>query len=102
MSARARGFIAHWHPRADTLALLDQVQGVLAEYSHQRSPALRQIFYRLVGAHGLYVNRLTGAGVNWALVHAHTTSDPGKVTNESEIMPDAFNAAGKQSAVPGR
>jgi len=40
MSARPRGFIADWHPRA-------QVQGVLDEHAHQLSLTLRQIFYRL-------------------------------------------------------
>jgi hypothetical protein len=52
MSPRPRGFITNWRPRADTLALLDQVQGVLEEYADQLPLTLRQIFYRLVGAHG--------------------------------------------------
>jgi hypothetical protein len=49
---RPRGFITDWRPRADTLALLDQVQAVLDEYADQLPLTLRQIFYRLVGAHG--------------------------------------------------
>jgi hypothetical protein len=52
MSPRPRGFITDWRPRADTLALLDQVQAVLDEYRDQLPLTLRQIFYRLVGAHG--------------------------------------------------
>jgi hypothetical protein len=52
MSPRPRGFIADWTPTAATLALVDQVQGVLDEYAKQLPLTLRQIFYRLVGAHG--------------------------------------------------
>jgi hypothetical protein len=52
MSARPRGFIDGWQPRAETQALLDQVNRVLAEYAEQLPLTLRQIFYRLVGAYG--------------------------------------------------
>jgi hypothetical protein len=48
---RPRGFIDKWTPRAATLALLDQVKAVLAEYVEQLPLTLRQIFYRLVGAY---------------------------------------------------
>ena len=47
---RPRGF-ADWKPQAHTLALLDQVQGVLDEYADYLPLTVRQIFYRLVGAH---------------------------------------------------
>jgi hypothetical protein len=47
---RVRGF-APWSPEKATLALLDQVQGVLAEYADHLPLTIRQIFYRLVGAH---------------------------------------------------
>src|SRR6266487_1486294 len=47
---RVRGF-APWSPKADTLALLDQVRGVLDEYEDYLPLTIRQIFYRLVGAH---------------------------------------------------
>jgi hypothetical protein len=47
---RVRGF-APWIPKADTLALLDQVRGVLDEYEDYLPLIIRQIFYRLVGAH---------------------------------------------------
>jgi hypothetical protein len=47
---RVRGF-ATWSPKADTLALLDQVRGVLDEYEDYLPLTIRQIFYRLVGAH---------------------------------------------------
>ena len=45
-----RGF-APWSPEQATLALLDQVQGVLDEYVDHLPLTIRQIFYRLVGAH---------------------------------------------------
>ena len=48
---RARGF-ADWSPRAETLALLARVNAVLGEYQDHLPLTLRQIFYRLVGAHG--------------------------------------------------
>jgi hypothetical protein len=47
---RVRGF-APWSPEKATLALLDQVRGVLAEYADHLPLTIRQIFYRLVGAH---------------------------------------------------
>jgi hypothetical protein len=47
---RVRGF-APWSPEKTTLALLDQVQGVLDEYADHLPLTIRQIFYRLVGAH---------------------------------------------------
>ena len=49
---RARGFIADWSPRNATRVLLDQVQAVLDEYAEHLPLTNRQIFYRLVGAHG--------------------------------------------------
>lgn len=49
---RARGFIADWSPRDQTHVLLDQVQAVLDEYADHLPLTNRQIFYRLVGAHG--------------------------------------------------
>lgn len=48
---RPRGF-APWRPRRDTLGLLDTIRGVLAEYGDQLPLTARQVFYRLVGAHG--------------------------------------------------
>lgn len=48
---RPRGFAA-WNPRPDTLALVAQVQGVLAEYADYLPLTIRQVFYRLVGAAG--------------------------------------------------
>jgi len=50
MRTRVRGF-APWSPEKATLALLDQVQGILDEYADHLPLTIRQIFYRLVGAH---------------------------------------------------
>ncbi len=48
---RQRGF-APWTPQAKTRALLEQVHGVLVEYRDYLPLTCRQIYYRLVGAHG--------------------------------------------------
>lgn len=49
-TTRPRGY-APWTPRADTVALLDNVRAVLDEYRAYLPLTLRQLFYRLVGAH---------------------------------------------------
>ena len=48
---RPRGFI-DWRPQAATVALLNQVKAVLTEYDAYLPLTCRQVFYRLVGAHG--------------------------------------------------
>jgi hypothetical protein len=48
---RPRGF-APWSPQPETLELLARVNAVLREYADHLPLTLRQIFYRLVGAHG--------------------------------------------------
>lgn len=48
---RPRGY-ADWRPQHRTQALLDDVQNVLEEYADFLPLTVRQIFYRLVGAHG--------------------------------------------------
>ena len=51
--ARPRGFIANYNPRPKTLALIVDVQAVLAQYVPTYGPmTLRQIFYRLVATAG--------------------------------------------------
>jgi hypothetical protein len=50
-ATRPRGFV-DWNPQKNTQALLSQVQAVLDEYADYLPLAIRQIFYRLVGAHG--------------------------------------------------
>jgi hypothetical protein len=51
IKTRVRGF-APWAPRGETLQLLAQVRGVLDECRDHLPLTIRQIFYRLVGAHG--------------------------------------------------
>lgn len=48
--ARPRGF-APWNPQRDTLAVITQVRAVLVEYAQYLPLTIRQVFYRLVGAH---------------------------------------------------
>lgn len=48
---RRRGF-AEWNPRAETLALVEQVRAVLDEYRDHLPLTIRQAFYRLVGTQG--------------------------------------------------
>jgi hypothetical protein len=50
--ARRRGYITDYRPQAKTLALLNQVRAVLAEYRSYWPLTVRQVFYRLVGAYG--------------------------------------------------
>lgn len=47
---RPRGFI-RWNPQTKTRELIEQVQTVLEEYRSHLPLTLRQVFYRLVGAH---------------------------------------------------
>jgi hypothetical protein len=49
-ATRVRGF-APWRPQHDTLRLLHQVLAILDEYLAYLPLTIRQIFYRLVGAH---------------------------------------------------
>lgn len=49
-STRPRG-LAAWNPQRKTRRVLDQVREVLSEYADYLPLAIRQIFYRLVGAY---------------------------------------------------
>src|SRR5262245_64066815 len=49
---RPRGYIENWTPRPDTQIIIDWVLAVLVEYAAYLPLTLRQVFYRLVGAHG--------------------------------------------------
>jgi hypothetical protein len=49
---RPRGYIQHYRPRPATEALLADIRAVLEEYGDHWPLTARQIFYRLVGAHG--------------------------------------------------
>lgn len=48
---RPRGF-APWTPRPDTLALVQDVQAVLADYAEHLPLTIRQVFYRLIATRG--------------------------------------------------
>ena len=48
---RPRGFV-DWHPQAATRILIEQVEAILTEYADYLPLTYRQVFYRLVGAHG--------------------------------------------------
>jgi hypothetical protein len=50
-STKPRGFIEAWRPQPKTEALLGQVKAILEEYRDHLPLTIRQIFYRLVGAH---------------------------------------------------
>lgn len=52
---RPRGF-APWNPQTTAQALLGQVRDVLNEYAEHLPLTCRQVFYRLVGAHGFEKN----------------------------------------------
>lgn len=51
-TGRHRGYIPNYRPQAKTLRLLEQADAVLDEYSAYWPLTCRQIFYRMVGAHG--------------------------------------------------
>lgn len=51
-TARPRGYIDNYRPQAKTRALLDDVLVVLEEYRDHLPLTSRQIYYRLIGAHG--------------------------------------------------
>lgn len=51
-TGRPRGYINGYKPQAKTRELLDQAQAVLDEYREYWPLTCRQIFYRMVGAHG--------------------------------------------------
>lgn len=51
-TGRPRGYIEDYSPQAKTRALLEQAQAVLDEYREYWPLTCRQIFYRMVGAHG--------------------------------------------------
>ena len=48
---RPRGYIDNYRPQAKTMVLLNDVKAVLEEYREYWPLTVRQIFYRLVGAH---------------------------------------------------
>jgi len=49
---RPRGYIADYRPRPETDVLLEAARSVLDEYREHWPLTVRQIYYRLIGAHG--------------------------------------------------
>jgi hypothetical protein len=49
--SRPKGFTPDWRPQAKTRVLLAQIEAVLDEYRSYLPLTVRQVFYRLVGAH---------------------------------------------------
>jgi hypothetical protein len=88
ISVRPRGFIDDWRPRTETRQLLDQVQGVLDEYRDQLPLTLRQIFYRLVGAHAYEKTELAYKQLTEALNRARRA----RVIEMSAIRDDGFTS----------
>lgn len=66
---RPKGY-AEWRPQRRTRVLLEQVGAVLAEYEEQLPLTVRQVFYRLVGAHGYPKDERAYARLCEALVRA--------------------------------
>ncbi len=50
--SRPKGYIADYKPKPDTIALLTDVKAMLNEYRAHWPLTARQIYYRLIGAHG--------------------------------------------------
>jgi hypothetical protein len=88
-TTRVRG-LAPWQPQHTTIGLLAKVQSVLVEYVEYLPLTVRQIFYRLVGAHsydkteqayarlGEHLNRARRAG----LIQFDTIRDDGTTLAE--------------------
>ena len=95
-ATRVRG-LAPWQPQRATRDLLEKVQAVLDEYAEFLPLTVRQIFYRLVGAHGFdktenayarlgeYLNRARRAG----LIPFGAIRDDGTTM----VEPDAWDSA---------
>lgn len=66
---RPRGY-AEWRPQTKTRVILEQVVDVLNEYEDYLPLTVRQIFYRLVGAHGYDKTELAYSRLSEHLVRA--------------------------------
>jgi hypothetical protein len=87
--SRPRGFVDRWSPRAETRALLDHVEDVLAEYGEQLPLTLRQIFYRLVGAHAYEKTELAYERLGETLGKARRA----RLIDMNAIRDDGFTSA---------
>lgn len=104
---RARGF-APWNPRPETLALVGDVETVLADYRDYLPLTIRQVFYRLVSTRGFLksetayarlcetMNRARRAG----LIDFASIRDDGAARYEATSWHDAgtFRAAMRATA----
>jgi hypothetical protein len=88
VSQRPRGFVQRWNPRAETLALLEKVTGILAEYVRQSPLTIRQIFYRLVGRHGFEKTELVYSRLGETLNKARRA----RIADMDAIRDDGFTA----------
>ena len=106
-TTRVRG-LAPWSPQRATRELLDRVQAVLREYSAHLPLTIRQIFYRLVGAHGFdktegaykrlgeCLNRARRAGlIDWGALRDDgiTWEDNGGCSSAADLVQTFFRAA---------
>jgi hypothetical protein len=66
---RPRGY-AEWQPQRKTRALLYEVRAILEEYDEHLPLTVRQVFYRMVGAHGYEKTELAYSRLCELLVRA--------------------------------
>ena len=94
---RPRGYISAYNPRSETLRLLEAAKAVLDEYREHWPLTVRQVFYRLVGAHGFDKTETAYKGLCHHLANArrggvipfHAIRDDGVMTLEMERYADA-------------
>jgi hypothetical protein len=93
---RVRGF-APWNPQASTLLLLDQVRAVILEYDDYLPLTLRQVFYRLVGAHSYDKTERAYERLGECLVRARRSRiipmDAIRDDGGTVIRPDSWDSA---------
>ncbi len=106
-ATRVRG-LAPWSPKDTTLLVLDDIAGVLEEYQAYLPMTARQVFYRLVGAHGYdktekaysrlleYLNRGRRAGlIPWRSIRddGFDTTGGGGWDNPQQVIDSAIHTA---------
>jgi hypothetical protein len=104
---RPRGFAA-WNPRPESLALVRDVQAVLADFSEHLPLTIRQIFYRLVATRGFdktegaysrlceTVNRARRAGlIHFAAIRddGHARYEPASWADPASFLADVLTDA---------
>ena len=94
---RPRGYITAYNPRSETLRLLEAAKAVMDEYREHWPLTVRQVFYRLVGAHGFDKTETAYKSLCHHLANArrggvipfHAIRDDGVMTLEMERYADA-------------